>query len=76
MNQNDMERYYWRTGQRWSGDDRPFKMPRAGLKVAKGTIFLLYAVFVVTAAMRVCPLKAGSYLEFGYFVSTEAPASD
>jgi hypothetical protein len=23
MNQNDMDRYYWRTGQRWSGDHRP-----------------------------------------------------
>jgi len=22
MNQNDMDRYYWRTGHRWSGDSR------------------------------------------------------
>jgi hypothetical protein len=23
MNTNDMDRYYWRTGNRWSGDTRP-----------------------------------------------------
>ena len=23
MNENDMDRYYWKTGQRWGGDNRP-----------------------------------------------------
>jgi hypothetical protein len=25
MNENDVDRYFWRTGQRWSGDDRPVR---------------------------------------------------
>jgi hypothetical protein len=27
MNENDMDRYFWRTGQRWSGDSRPMPEP-------------------------------------------------
>jgi hypothetical protein len=46
MNDNDMDRYYWRTGQRWSGDDR--HLP---LKISKRAILLLYAAFAVTVAM-------------------------
>jgi hypothetical protein len=38
MNINDMDRYLWRTGQRWSGDNRP----RAG-RLRNRTIVLLIA---------------------------------
>jgi hypothetical protein len=31
MNTNDMDRYYWRTGQRWSGDYRKDSGPRVRL---------------------------------------------
>jgi hypothetical protein len=51
MNQNDMDRYFWRTGQRWSGDDRPFKTQRAGRKSANRTILLLSAAIAVTVVM-------------------------
>lgn len=48
MNQNDMDRYLWRTGQRWSGDDVPFRMPGSGRKLARGTILLLWVGFLLT----------------------------
>ena len=42
MNQNDMDRYYWRTGQRWSGDHRPpAKLRISGRAVALVAILLL-----------------------------------
>jgi hypothetical protein len=53
MNQNDMDRYFWRTGQRWSGDDRPEELPlpvekrRARIR----TIWFLFLAFLVTVVM-------------------------
>jgi hypothetical protein len=46
MNDNDMDRYYWRTGLRWSGDDRhrPFS-------ISKRAILLLIAAFAATQAL-------------------------
>jgi hypothetical protein len=41
MNQNDMERYYWRTGQHWSPDLKAKGSRRA-------TVFVLVA-FVITS---------------------------
>ena len=52
MNENDMDRYFWRTGQRWSGDDDlPFKMDRPERKRANRTILILSATFAVTFAI-------------------------
>jgi hypothetical protein len=48
MNQNDMDRYFWRTGQRRSGDDRPNKK---GRRLTSREIVLLAAVFCVTVVM-------------------------
>ena len=48
MNQNDMDRYYWRTGQRWSGDSRPPNEPVA--KITGWTVILLGVSFLVTIA--------------------------
>jgi hypothetical protein len=48
MNQNDMDRYFWRTGQRWSGDDRPNKK---GWRLTSREIVLLVVIFCVTFAM-------------------------
>ena len=42
MNQNDMDRYYWRTGQRWDGDDRRIRRLRGR------EIFFLFVAFLVT----------------------------
>jgi len=53
MNQNNMDRYFWRTGQRWSGDDRPEEPPlpvekrRARIR----TIWFLFLTFFVTLVM-------------------------
>ena len=49
MNENDMDRYYWRTGHRWSGDSRPFKW-HFGRRVLRTLLFLL-AAYVVTGAI-------------------------
>jgi hypothetical protein len=48
MNQNNQDRYFWRTGQRWSGDDRARKTRTPDRKLSKGTILLLSAAFAVT----------------------------
>jgi hypothetical protein len=45
MNQNDMDRYYWRTGQRWSGDNR---LGVVRLRLSGRKILLLAAAFAVT----------------------------
>jgi hypothetical protein len=42
-------RYYWRTGQRWSGDYRPLRW-RIGQRMGR-TLLLLLAAYVVTAAI-------------------------
>lgn len=48
MNQNDMDRYSWRTGQRWSGDDRRDRRA-AGRLVSNRMILFLLAIFVATS---------------------------
>jgi len=48
MNQNQMDRYYWRTGQRWSADDRPEERWRG---VTKRAIVFLAIAYVVTVVM-------------------------
>jgi hypothetical protein len=49
MNQNEMDRYYWRAGQRWSSDSYPFE--RARRKVASRAILFLLTAFALTTAM-------------------------
>lgn len=49
MNQNDMDRYFWRTGQRWSGDDRVRNRRATGPKVSRGLILLLFVAFIATS---------------------------
>jgi hypothetical protein len=53
MNQNDMDRYFWRTGQRWSGDDRRIKAPRKRLTTlsSRTTLFLLGGVAVMIVVL-------------------------
>jgi hypothetical protein len=48
MNQNDMDRYLWRTGRRWSGDHRPATVPFDKTKLSGWTVFLLSVTFLVT----------------------------
>jgi hypothetical protein len=48
MNQNDMDRYFWRTGHRWSGDHRRLDSGRNGWRLSKRPILLLAAAFDVT----------------------------
>ncbi len=48
MNQNDMDSYFWRTGQRWSGNGTAPKTRTAGGKLAKGPMLLLFAACAVT----------------------------
>jgi len=48
VNQNDMDRYYWRIGHRWSGDsprDRRRAKPKT---LATRTLIFLAAAFAVT----------------------------
>ncbi|SPE32793.1 hypothetical protein SBA6_210046 [Candidatus Sulfopaludibacter sp. SbA6] len=52
MNQNGMDRYFWRTGQRWSGDDRPFKTHTAGRRRANRMLLFLYAALAVIVGLR------------------------
>jgi hypothetical protein len=49
MNENEMDRYFWRTGQRWSADYRPHTW-RLGPRVLRA-FFLLFAAYLVTAAI-------------------------
>jgi hypothetical protein len=51
MNQNDMDRYFWRTGQRWSADCNPFQTRRRGKHMSRAVILLLLASFATTAVM-------------------------
>jgi hypothetical protein len=46
MNQNDMDRYLWRTDQRWSADDRVKQSVR--LKIDGRVIFLVCTSLIVT----------------------------
>jgi|SRR5581483_916923 len=47
MNQNGLDRYSWRTGQRWSGDNRPFKAPNPGRKLSNRVIVFLVGAFML-----------------------------
>jgi hypothetical protein len=49
MNENDMDRYYWRMGHRWSGDNGPLRW-RFGPRLRR-TLLFLFATYVVTAAI-------------------------
>jgi hypothetical protein len=55
MNQNDTDRYYWRTGQRWSGDYGPLRSQRTRPKLVVRTILLLGVAFAVTTVMLFLP---------------------
>ena len=50
MNQNDMDRYYWRAGQRWSGDNRRVE----NITLLGRTVAHLFLAFVITSAMLYC----------------------
>lgn len=50
MNTNDMDRYYWKTGQRWSSDNRSIREiegPRLKL-TSRAIIVLLAGAFLTT----------------------------
>jgi hypothetical protein len=49
MNENDMDRYYWRTGHRWSGDYLPLRWHMRPL--VRRTLLFLFAAYVVAAAI-------------------------
>ena len=51
MNQNDMDRYSWRTGQRWSGDNRLHPATAAGWRLSSKATLLLLVAFVATLAV-------------------------
>lgn len=52
MNQNDMDRYFWRTGQAWSGDQRRSWIPRAKSNgLSWGILFVLAVLGTATAMM-------------------------
>lgn len=50
MNENDLNRYLWRAGQRWSIDDWPAKQ-RAGSGPRVLTVVFVFVSFVLTAAI-------------------------
>jgi hypothetical protein len=49
MNHNDMDRYFWRTGQRWTGHNGPSGRP-AKASSRRG-FFLVAASFAMTLVM-------------------------
>src|ERR1700722_9727442 len=53
MNQNDMDRYFWRTGHRWSGDFRSpsTRFPRAAM--SRWAVLLLGASFLITVVVLI-----------------------
>jgi hypothetical protein len=48
MNKNDMDRYFWRTGQRWSGDGRPVPGSFRGSTTRGRAVTFLCISFIVT----------------------------
>lgn len=48
MNQNDMDRRFWRTGHRWSGDSRPVNHHFPATLISGRTIILVCVVFIMT----------------------------
>jgi hypothetical protein len=53
MNQNDMDRYFWRTGQRWSGDSRSREEIVGRIRLPRRVVMLIYLSFVVTLLILV-----------------------
>lgn len=52
MNQNDMDRYFWRTGQRWSGDSRLLReLQGPRLKRTGLALFLLFAASLMMTVL-------------------------
>jgi hypothetical protein len=58
MNQNDMDRYFWRTGHRWSGDWRPRSMLLKQVFIPRRALFFIALFFVVPLVMLL-PLRIG-----------------
>ena len=52
MNQNDQDRYFWRTGQQWSGHNRARSL-RHTAKVSGRLLMLLLGAGVLTAIVLV-----------------------
>jgi len=48
MNENDMDRYFWRSGRRWSGDDRPESEFYRKSKVPGPAIVFVFLSFIAT----------------------------
>jgi hypothetical protein len=53
MNTNDMDRYYWRTGQRWSSDCRSLREVRGEFRLPSRIVWCLLFAFIVTIAMLI-----------------------
>jgi len=51
MNQNDMDRYFWRTGQRWSGDSRCRNELSGKVRLPRRTVFLILLSSLITLLM-------------------------
>jgi len=52
MNQNDMDRYYWRTGRKWGADERSEAELRGPVvKLTRWVVILVGASFVLTTIM-------------------------
>jgi hypothetical protein len=49
MNQNDMDRYFWRRGHPWSGDYRRLTKGTAGPKLSNWAILIVIASSALTA---------------------------
>jgi hypothetical protein len=50
MNENDANRYFWRTGRRWSGDSRVARTSPRGLRLHGREIFFICIALVFTLA--------------------------
>jgi hypothetical protein len=50
MNQNDTDRYFWRTGRRWSGVCPPARNSARHSKLRGREILFLCLAFIVTLA--------------------------
>ena len=48
MNENDIDRYFWRTGQRWSGDSRSTTRAVRGPRTHSRMIVVVGLSFIAT----------------------------
>lgn len=48
MNENNADRYFWRTGHRWSGDSRPVNHHFPATQISGRTIILVCVAFIIT----------------------------